>query len=60
MPVSGDTLLRLIGTVPLPVVPTPRLIGIDDWAWRRGQGVTRRFVQNCTLSQAGAVLGDDP
>jgi hypothetical protein len=37
MPVSGDTLLRLIRTAPLPVAPTPRVIGIDDWAWRRGQ-----------------------
>lgn len=37
MPVSGDTLLRLIRTAPLPAVPTPRIIGIDDWAWRRGQ-----------------------
>jgi len=33
MPVSGDTLLRLIRTAP----PTPRVVGIDDWAWRRGQ-----------------------
>jgi len=37
MPVSGDTLLRLIRTAPLPAAPTPRVIGIDDWAWRRGQ-----------------------
>ncbi len=37
MPVSGDTLLRLIRTAPLPAAPTPRVIGIDDWTWRRGQ-----------------------
>ncbi|MBV8704955.1 MAG: ISL3 family transposase [Acetobacteraceae bacterium] len=37
MPVSGDTLLRLIRAAPLPEVPTPRVVGIDDWAWRRGQ-----------------------
>ena len=37
MPVSGDTLLRLIRASPLPEVPTPRVVGIDDWAWRRGQ-----------------------
>ena len=37
MPVSGDTLLRLIRTAPLPATPTPRVIGIDDWAWRRGR-----------------------
>ncbi len=37
MPVSGDTLLRLIQASPLPEAATPRVVGIDDWAWRRGQ-----------------------
>lgn len=37
MPVSEDTLLRLIRAAELPSVPMPRVIGIDDWAWRRGQ-----------------------
>ena len=37
MPVSGDTLLRLIRAVPVPEMPVPRVIGIDDWAWRKGQ-----------------------
>ena len=37
MPVSGDTLLRLIRAAPLPVAPSPRVVGIDDWAWRRGR-----------------------
>jgi transposase len=37
MPVSGDTLLRLIRMSPLPAVPAAHVIGIDDWAWRRGQ-----------------------
>ncbi len=32
MPVSGDTLLRLIRRSPLPPRPTPRVVGIDDWA----------------------------
>jgi len=37
MPVSGDTLLRMIrGLVP-PAYPAPRVIGVDDWAWRRGR-----------------------
>ncbi|CAH2605827.1 transposase (plasmid) [Rhodovastum atsumiense] len=36
MPISGDTLLRLIRTAPLASHPPPRVIGIDDWAWRRG------------------------
>ncbi|CAO3425254.1 Mobile element protein [Azospirillum doebereinerae] len=37
MPVSGDTLLRLIRREPMAPIPTPRVIGIDDWAWRRSK-----------------------
>ena len=37
MPVSGDTLLRLIRATPPPEMSAPRVVGIDDWAWRRGQ-----------------------
>ncbi len=34
---SPDTLLRLIQATPLPVCATPRVLGVDDWALRRGQ-----------------------
>jgi transposase len=37
MPVSGDTLRRLIRTAEVEPHPPPRVAGIDDWAWRRGQ-----------------------
>lgn len=37
MPVSGDTLLRLIRTSGTAISPPPRILGVDDWAWRRGQ-----------------------
>ena len=39
MPVSGDTVLRLIRKLPLPPGPAPRVVGVgvDDWAWRRGR-----------------------
>jgi transposase len=37
MPASADTVLRLIKAMPLPDQPAPRAVGIDDWAWRRGQ-----------------------
>jgi transposase len=37
MPVSGDTLLRLIRATPIEGGPPPRIVGIDDWAWRRGR-----------------------
>jgi mannose-6-phosphate isomerase-like protein (cupin superfamily) len=36
MPVSGDTLLRLIRASALEPPAPPRIIGIDEWAWRRG------------------------
>ncbi|MBP2297070.1 transposase [Azospirillum rugosum] len=36
MPVNGDTLLRLVRAADRPAPPPARIIGIDDWAWRRG------------------------
>lgn len=37
MPVSGDTVLRLIRRRGILPCPSPRVVGIDDWAWRRGR-----------------------
>jgi transposase len=37
MPASADTLLRLIRRTPVPPAPTPRVLGVDDWALARGQ-----------------------
>jgi transposase len=37
MPVSGDTLLRMVRAAALPPPAPARIIAIDDWAWRRGQ-----------------------
>ena len=37
MPVSGDTLLRLVRASGIAISPPPRIVGVDDWAWRRGQ-----------------------
>jgi transposase len=34
---SPDTLLRLIHSTPEPEVKTPRVLGVDDWAKRKGQ-----------------------
>ena len=34
---SGDTLLRIAKHTPLPLLPTPRVIGVDDFALRRGK-----------------------
>jgi transposase len=36
-PVSGDTLLRLIRAIHPEPPAGPRVLGVDDWAWRRGQ-----------------------
>ena len=37
MPVSPDTLLRLLKRSVLPPAPTPHILGVDDFAFRRGQ-----------------------
>jgi hypothetical protein len=37
MPTSGDTLLRLFRQVAAPAIEPPRVIGIDDWAFRKGR-----------------------
>ncbi len=37
MPVSSDTLLRLIHSTPEPEMATPKALGVDDWAKRKGQ-----------------------
>jgi transposase len=34
---SSTTLLRLVHRAVVPVAPTPRVLGVDDWARRRGQ-----------------------
>lgn len=36
MPTSGDTLLRRIKQAATHEAPTPRVLGVDDWAIRRG------------------------
>ncbi len=36
MLISPDTLLRRIRQSQLPVNVTPRVLGVDDWAWRKG------------------------
>ncbi len=36
LPVSNDTLLRVVRRHATPEPAAPRVIGIDDWAWKRG------------------------
>jgi transposase len=35
MPAARNTLLRLIRAAPLPPDPTPTVLGVDDWAYRK-------------------------
>jgi transposase len=35
-PGSPDTVLRLVKETQLPTVSSPRVVGIDDWSWKRG------------------------
>jgi transposase len=36
MPLSARALLRLLHAAPLPAYPAPRVLGVDEFAWRRG------------------------
>jgi transposase len=37
MPTSASTILRSVKSAPLPELPNPRVIGVDDFAFKRGQ-----------------------
>lgn len=37
MQVSADTILRIVRSEAVPEFKVPRILGVDDWAWRRGQ-----------------------
>ncbi len=34
---SADSLLRTLKRVQLPSPPTPRVLGVDDWAWKKSE-----------------------
>jgi transposase len=36
LPTSASTLLRLVRAAPIPCIPALQIIGVDEWAWRRG------------------------
>jgi transposase len=36
MPTSPDSVLRLVRAIPLPACGAPRILGVDDWALRKG------------------------
>lgn len=36
MPISPDSVLREVRATPLASHPTPRVLGVDDWCFKRG------------------------
>jgi transposase len=49
---SGDSLLRQLRRTDTSIVSTPRVLGIDDWAWRKGQ---RYGTILCDLERGNVV-----
>jgi transposase len=43
-PVRRNTLLRRVRSVSLPEGPAPHIIGLEDWAWRKGNRYGPRIV----------------
>jgi transposase len=65
MPTSGDTVLRLVRCLPLPRRPAPRVLGVDDWARRKGQtygtiivDLERHRVVDLLPNRSAATLAD--
>jgi transposase len=52
MPTSNRTLLRLVRAAPLPVAAAPQIVGMDDWAGKKGR---RYGTIPCDLERHRAV-----
>lgn len=46
---SRDTILRLVRQHPLPDPPPPRVIGLDDWAWKRRLRYGTLICESCAF-----------
>jgi transposase len=65
MPASADTVLRLVKATALPDQPAPRVIGVDDWAKRKGRSygtiivdLERHRVVDLLPERSAATLTD--
>src|SRR4051794_32132072 len=65
MPASADTVLRLIRNLPLPEPEPPRVVGVDDWALRKGRtygsivvDLERRRVLDLLPERTAEALAD--
>ena len=63
MPTSADTVLRLVRAVPPPKCQSPRVVGVDDWAMRKGRAygsvvvdLERRRVLDLLPDRTAATL----
>ena len=62
IPTSPDSLLRSMKRQPLPVHPTPRVLGVDDWAIRKGLSylTSYSFGKGCLERAFGPMMGYEP
>jgi len=49
MACSSSTVLRLLRHGPLPMPPPVKVLGVDEWAWRKGQSYGNLYLQTESL-----------